>query len=140
MTLQSLPDLKAEVMRLAALIDAVDAYYVPNFGGYKHGGDDEYCVELDDDSYHYFYIERGQKRTEIRTRDLDELLYHIFQPITHQLASRYAQQHRIPNQDFRRSLFQKQEELMAVLSPQWADKTAKEHNKILQSHPYNDMQ
>ena len=140
MTLQSLPELKAEVLRLADLIGASDAYYIPNFGGYRHGGDDEYCVELSEDDYHYFYIERGQKRTEVRTRDLDELYYHIFQPLTHALASQYSQQHRVPNQDFRRLLFQKQEQLIAVLSPHWADRTAKEHDKILQSHPYNDMQ
>src|SRR3954468_7118069 len=111
MSLLSLPELKSEVMRLAGLIDASDAYYIPNFGGYKHGGDDEYCVELSEDDYHFFYIERGQKRTEIRTRDLDELFYHIFQPVAYELATRYASQHRIPNQDFRRLLFQKQEEL-----------------------------
>lgn len=139
MTPQNLPELKAAVTRFAALIDASGAYYIPNFGGYKHGGDDEYCVELSEDSYHYFYIERGQKRTEVRTSDLDDLFYHIFQPITHELASRYAAQQRIPNQDFRRLLFQKQEQLMAVLSPQWAARIAKEHENILQSHPYNDQ-
>ena len=138
MNLRSLPELKAEVMRLADLIAATNTYYVPNFGGYKHGGDDEYCVELSDDQYHYFYIERGQQRTEVRTNNLDELFYHIFQPLTHELASQYATQHRIPNQDYRRLLFQKQEELMAVLSPEWADRINKEHAKILESNPYND--
>jgi hypothetical protein len=136
--LERLYKLEAEVQRLAGLIGAVGDSSIPTFGGYRRGGDDEFCVEVDGDGYRYFYNERGSERTEVTTSDLDELFYHIFQPVTYQLASQYARQHRISNQDPRRLMFQKQEELLAVLSPQWADRTAKERDKILQSNPYND--
>lgn len=139
MKLLSLSELKAEVMRLAALINAAEAFYIPNFGGYKHGGDDEYGVEVGALGYHYFYIERGIKKTEVTTADLDEFLYAVFNPITHELASQYARQHRNPNQDPRRLIFQKQVELTAVLSSKWGTKKAGEHAKILAYAPYNDM-
>ncbi len=138
MNLLSLSALKAEVMRLAGLIDAAEAFYIPNFGGYKHGGDDEYCVEVGEAGYHYFYVERGVQTTQFTTVNLDELLYAIFSPISHELASQYARQQRNPNQDPRRLIFRKQEELLAVLSPQWGDKKAGEHHKILARAPYND--
>ena len=138
MNVVSLPEIKTEVMRLAGLIGADKAFYIPNFGGYKHGGDDEYCVEVGALGYHYFYIERGIKTTQVTTDDLDELLYAVFDPITHELASQYARQHRNHNQDPRRLIFQKQVELMAVLSSKWSEKKASEHNKILAYAPYND--
>ena len=139
MNLQSLAEIKAEVMRRACLIDAAEAFYIPNFGGYKHGGDDEFCVEVGEAGYHYFYIERGIKTPKITTDDLDELLYQIFDPITHELASDYARQHRNHHQDPRRLIFQKQVELMAVLSSKWGDRKTSEHDKILARAPFNDL-
>ena len=138
MNILSLSELQAKVMQLAGLIDATEAFYIPNFGGYKHGGDDEYCVEVSEAGYHYFYVERGIKTTQVITGDLDTLLYAIFDPITHELASQYARQHRIHNQDPRRLIFQKQVELMAVLSSKWGAKKASEHDTILERAPYND--
>ncbi len=136
--LESLHKVEAEVVRLAGLIGAADDFCIPTFGGYRRGGDNEYCVEVDENGYRYFFTERGQATTTVTTSDLDELFYHIFQPVTSELANHYATQHRIANQDQRRLSFQKQVELLAVLSPQWADRTAKKHTLILQSNPYHD--
>jgi immunity protein 63 of polymorphic toxin system len=136
--MQSLSEVKAEMMRLAGLIGAADDRYLPSFEGYKRHGDDEFCVEMNEAGYHYFYLERGQKSTLAVTSSSDELLYHIFKDVTSDLASRYEVAHRIRNQDSRRLRFQKQIELMSVLSPAWRDRLTGEFAKILGCHPYDD--
>jgi hypothetical protein len=133
--LEKLYKVEAEVLRLAVLIGAADHYYLPTFGGYKRGGDDEYCIELAEDGYEYFYIERGVRRLELTTGDLNDLLYRIFQTITSSLAGDYMSRHRHVNQDYRRVKFQKQVELLAVISPQWSARQAEEHDAILRNQP-----
>src|SRR5947209_4941386 len=121
MSMRSLSELETEMLRLAGLIGATDDRNLASFGAYKHHGDDEYCVEVNESAYHLFYIERGKKSTEVRTTSPDELLYHIFKPVTSGLAGRYEHAHRIKNQDSRRLRFQKQVELLATLSPDWGN-------------------
>ena len=133
--LEKLYQVEAEVLRLAALLGAADHYYLPAFGGYKRGGDDEYCIELSEEGYEYFYIERGVKRSDMTTGDLNELLYCIFQNITSSLAGDYASRHQHVNHDYRRVKFQRQVELLAVISPQWSARQAKEHDIILRNQP-----
>lgn len=135
MELLALTEIKAEIDRRASRIGA-SGDFLPSYGhtrdfGYPH-------IEVDSRGYHYIVTERGIELTHIATRQLDELLYQVFEPVTHSLASRYEASHRKKGQDPRRQLFQYQAGLLAKLSPQWAERCAGEHARILQEHPFND--
>jgi catechol 2,3-dioxygenase-like lactoylglutathione lyase family enzyme len=75
-------------------------------------------------------VERGQELRRDTTRDLDELLYHVFESVTFELACDYERAHRIAGEDIRRQLFARQLELLSSLSPAWAEREASEHRRI----------
>jgi immunity protein 63 of polymorphic toxin system len=132
---RTLPELKREVDRLAAIIGApVDL--LPTYGqtrdfGYAH-------LEVDSRGYHYVVIERGKELQRLTTPVLDELLYEVFEHVTSSMGSRYAVGHRAAKQDFRRPMFQHQIELLKQLSPVWAQRCIEHHKEILGENPFMD--
>jgi hypothetical protein len=54
------------------------------------------------------------------------------------MACKYELHHRIAGQDFRRMLFEKQIELMSVLSKNWAGRLLREKAKLLEVFPFDD--
>jgi hypothetical protein len=131
----ALPQIKTEVDRLAAKIGAV-GYVLPTYGHTEDGARPH--IEVDERGYHYVVVERGEELKRVTTAVLDELLYHVFQSVSFELACDYELHHRIPQQDFRRLLFQRQVELLSLLSAQWAERRAAEHRRILEAHPFAD--
>lgn len=131
----TLDEIKAIVDRLAARIGATELHW-PTYGRQIYDA----CpyIEIDEDGYHWVVKERGREFERVTTRDIDELLFTVFQSITSEIASNYEAAHRVDNQDFRRVYFQRQEELMSQLSPQWGERAAQRHAEILQVAPYND--
>ena len=98
----SLNEIKSEIHRLAAQIGAPDdllpTYVYSVDGAHPH-------IEVDSRSYHYIVVERGQEISRVTTDDLDELLYHVFESVTFELACKCELKHRVAHQDFRRLLF-----------------------------------
>jgi len=133
--LYSLNEIKAEVDRLAAQIGA-PADLLPTYGYSEDGARPH--IEADSRGYHYVVVERGQGISRITTADLDELLFQVFEHVTFALACRYEMRHRVMDQDSRRLMFHRQIELLAMLSPAWAEIESKDHERILRQHPYND--
>ncbi|MHA3774771.1 Imm63 family immunity protein [Verrucomicrobiota bacterium sgz303538] len=134
--MKSLPEIEAEVNRLAQKIGA-SGCILPTFGQTQDGARPH--VEVDSRGYHYVVIERGQELRRDITRNLDELLYQVFESITFNVACDYELAHRIPGQDSRRLLFARQVELLALLSPLWAEREKLDHERILQQHPFSDQ-
>ena len=129
--------IKNQVDKIADLISApIDS--LPTYGysrdmAYPH-------IEIDSlGRLHYVVIERGQEFKRLTTTNLDELLYWIFDSITFSMACDYELKNRIENQDSRRIMFAKQEELLAIINPLWKDKHHLEHLKILEDHPFDDL-
>ena len=89
-------------------------------------------------TYDLVVRERGVEFERRSTRNLDELLYWIFASVTFSSASDYGLEHRSPEQSFRRILFAKQVELLALLAPEWGHRRAAEHDRILADHPFVD--
>ena len=88
---------------------------------------------------HYVVIERGKETERRTTKNLDELLYWIFQSITFSIASKYELNNRIEAQDCRRLMFSKQLGLLKLINSDWAIKRENELSVILQSHPFDDL-
>ena len=135
MTLHSLEEIEAAVLRLARLIGA-SGTALPTFGHSDDGARPH--VEVDARGYHFVVVERGQELERFTTGDLDALLCRVFESATFELACGYELAHRVEGRDFRRLLFQHQVELLARLSPGWAEREAADHARILQAHPFDD--
>lgn len=132
----SLDDVKAEVERLAAKIDAPHSL-LPTYG-YSIDGAHPH-IEVDALGYHYVVRERGQEISRVTTAELDELLYHVFEHVTFLLACQYELKHRVQAPDFRRLLFRYQVALLSMISAEWAEREAREHERILGRFPFDDL-
>lgn len=95
-------------------------------------------IEIDEKGYNYVVSERGEEYDRKHTKDINKLLYWIFELIVFDMASEYELENRKPNEDFRRVLFSKEIELMESLDLQWAQWKRKEIDKVLNEHPYED--
>lgn len=96
-------------------------------------------IEVDDTEYHSVTINRGEEKECFTTASLDEFLEHLFCAKTDSMARDYEFENRIEGKDSRRLSFPYQIELLTLLSPQWADREAKQHQEILRKHPFVDQ-
>lgn len=96
-------------------------------------------IELDGSgNLHFVVVERGQELERQTTTVPDDLLFWIFEGITFSMACDFELANRKHNQDFRRILFSKQEELLGCLNANWQEKERANHNLILAKHPFSD--
>ncbi len=95
-------------------------------------------IAVYDNGYHFIIEERGQELERRTTRDIDELLYWIFNSITFNMACSYELSHRVPGEDSRRLLFRRQVELLDSLSPAFSARKRAEIESILKEYPYED--
>jgi hypothetical protein len=105
--------IRMEVDKIADLISA-PFNSLPTYG---YSRDMDYPhIEIDKiGDLHYVVIERGKETERRTTKNLDELLYWIFQSITFSIASKYELNNRIESQDCRRLIFSKQLDLLRLI-------------------------
>jgi hypothetical protein len=90
------------------------------------------------DAYYLIVTERGEDLSRRRTRDVDELLYWVMAGLTWKMASDHELAHRRKGEDTRRQLFAKQVELLATISPEWAERQRREQAAILERYPFEN--
>jgi hypothetical protein len=95
-------------------------------------------IEVDQAVYHWVVVERGEELDRRTFRDLDDLLFKVFESATHAIASRWELANRLARHDSRRLLFSRQVELLASLDPEWGRRQQKHVDAILREHPYRD--
>jgi hypothetical protein len=132
---KQLAEIKAEVERLASLIE-VDATYLPTYGLSEQTGRPH--IEVNGNTYHLIQAERGSEFARMTTQDLDELLYVALSDATFLTAVQYELRHRVVGQDSRRVIFQRQIELLTEVSPIWAQRRSAEIAGILGEYPLDD--
>ena len=93
-------------------------------------------IEIDDQGYHYVVSERGTEHKRKTTSDFHTLLYWIFKDIVFEMASDFELNHRKPEEDFRRILFNKDLELFEKLDRQWYMWEKEDIDNILKENPY----
>ena len=128
----TLPEIKAEVDRLAAILGAGQGI-LPTYGTSEDFARPHIEVGA---QYHYVIVERGLERDRKSFATLDGLLEQIFDDVTFGMAFSYELAHRIESQDCRILGFAKQIELMEQLNPDWAAREAARHASILRHAPY----
>lgn len=130
----SLDELQKRVTELAARI-AAPPDSLPSFGRTMDFGRPH--IESGD-SYHWVVVERGREQERRTTKDAGELLYWIFEAVSFDMAMAQAMTEQHPNEDFRRSLFRRQIDLMATLDPAWGKSCRDEIGTILAKDPFAD--
>src|SRR6185436_14130198 len=123
--------------RLAGLIGALERD-LPTFGNSEGTGRPD--VEVSGTHctfYHYVVRERDREYERTTTNDIDDLLYTVLVHVSFSVAMRFEIQHRVPGQDFRRLMFQKQIELLASLRPEWAERQSFAHKQFLRRSPFD---
>jgi len=133
----SLDDIKKIVVELALKIHA-PTNLLPSYG--QQTWDAHPYIEVDNLGFMFYIIsERGQEYERKITEIIDDLLYWIFANVTFSMASDFELKNRIEDRDCRRIMFDKQEELLGLLSDNWRQKENAEHKSILKNHPFDDL-
>jgi hypothetical protein len=132
--LESLDVISGRIKRLASTIHA-PAPYLPTFAQSRHDG--SHHIEVDR-QYHWVVCERGYELQRRSTSNLDELLFWVFSSVTFSMAMDFELDHRRDGEDCRRQIFQRQEELLSMLSETWADREARDHKARLEENPFRD--
>ncbi len=125
----TLEKLKTEVNLLAQIIEA-PSFFLPTFANTKYDGTPNLEV-LDLGFIHYIVTERNEEYERRITRDLSEVLFWIFEYTTFNMAVDFERKNRIEGQDSRILLFQKKEELLAMLNVAWSEKLQAKHTKLI---------
>jgi hypothetical protein len=132
----SLADIKSTIDALAGKINAPQ-HLLPTYSQSVDGAHPH--IEIDKNGQLYLVIvERGQELRRDLAVDMNDLLYRVFVGVTLSLACDYEAGHRIANQDFRRLMFFKQEELLGILNAEWKLRMQKEHQWVLRGYPFDD--
>jgi hypothetical protein len=135
MNYEALKNVENEALILASKID-VPHDLLPAFGEQEFDAQPNvYALGDGPIFYHYIQSERGIEHERKITRDINELLYCIFSPITTIMAQRLWMEEK-PSMSFRRYLFQKQEELMGRLRADWLERAKEDNRLILIDHPF----
>ena len=82
--------------------------------------------------------ERGSILSRTRYRDLGALLYELVKSATFAEAQACELAHRVPGQDSRRLLFERQITLMGRISSEWRQRLSWEVADILVRYPFRD--
>jgi hypothetical protein len=109
--------LREEIARLAGVIGAPANEVV----GFEPSIDlgTPYIEVQPSGSYHWIVKERGQVLEHRTTEDVDDVLFWSFESTTSSMASNWAAHHSSGEEDFRISMWRRQQELLAELSPAW---------------------
>lgn len=132
----ALSEVKKELEKRATIL-GVSESGLPTYGYTEHSARPH--IEVDEKGYHYVVVERGVELHRFTTLEIDELCFKVFLDITFGMATNYEFKHRIENQDCRRIIFRHQVELLALLSPEWAQRETETHQRILAQHPFDDL-
>lgn len=122
---------------IEALSDVIGAprHSLPSYGTSDQTGRPHIEVSQ---VYHYVVAERGSEHSRDITGELDLLLYWVFQDVTSEMAGKHELEHRRAGEDSRRLRFEKQLELLAHLSGDWAARQRADQAEILILHPFQD--
>jgi hypothetical protein len=133
--MKTLAEIASTVTAMAHNIGA-DRAALPAFGSAASDGSP--FIEVDAQQYHFVVEERGEEVVRQSSSDFNELLYWIFESVTHNLAFAHELAHRVDHQDSRRMGFAKQLALLGRINAGMATRRAKEIADILAVAPYVD--
>jgi hypothetical protein len=130
----TLSEVKNLIDQMARKIDAPKEL-LPTYGYPMDKGRTD--IEIDDNGQiYYFPDERSRDRYFLR--DVDDLLYYVFNMVTQTMATKCELSKRVAGQDARRIWFTEQERLLGILNETWKERKKNEHERLLIHHPFLD--
>ncbi|WP_422464123.1 MULTISPECIES: Imm63 family immunity protein [unclassified Endozoicomonas] len=129
-TLQSLQE---TIMTYGAMIDAPFELLVLHS---KASSDGSPFLELCGEDIFFVSVERGIEFERLKTQKVDTFLYWFFKRVVSHIA--YSATSNTDDRDQRRTVFDKEVELLSVLDKNWGEMRAKEHKAILLRSPFDD--
>jgi hypothetical protein len=127
--MHSLPDIRADVLRLALSIGAGEKH-LPAFGYSKQPGWPS--VEVSADQYHYVVARSDQAPHSRSTSDYQELLHWIFSGVTQSMVFADDSDLRQPGQEeYLAIAYPKQIELIRRIDPQFVPRLTVEIDSLL---------
>ena len=102
-----------------------------------HTSQGEFCF-ADENGYHYRVFERGVLYRDYITRDLFEITYWAIEGEIDEASAIYEAKNRIPNQDFRRVMFEKLLQYFESIAPEYTQRARAEIGIVLNKAPYKD--
>lgn len=124
--------------RIAAAADVRDRSRISTFETSATHSGAAHAELIADRIFYYVVTERGKEYERRFTPDPDELLYWFVSDAAFAAACDWEVRNRRPDEDFRRQLFSKQVELLALVSGAWAQRQRLEQEVILKDHPFDD--
>jgi len=104
----------------------------------KNGSPEGIYVFQKNGKYFVSYSEKGSIFGEFCTTNPRDVLWEILNGISSSIAIEYAKNNRVQGQDFRRTLFRKEIEIMAEFGEDFKERKKRIINNILERFPYND--
>lgn len=95
-------------------------------------------IEINHGHLYYFHTERGQENFRYLAKDVDDLLYKIFEGATLMMASTYELKNRVKGHDSRRGMWEEQVRLLGILNKNWELRCIKEIEQILINYPFDE--
>lgn len=106
--------------RLAEMGQRIGARWVVGFE--NHDGGHPFIEVEEGPVYRFAACERGKALFSKETSELDEILYWAMLESTRDLAWGYAVRNPVEGEEQRFTAFRRQEELLALLNPVWAER------------------
>jgi hypothetical protein len=131
----NIEDLNSAVEKYGQMINAPQNLL---FVRVKPAGDGTPHVEFINNECFYVCSERGHEFSRKKIKDLDELMYFIFDGIITRMALDFELDSRVENKNCREIVFAKEVELMNKISNEWKNKKQKEIEKTLYTSPHNN--
>ncbi len=123
-------EIKEIVESLASRINAPEMY-LPTYGISEDGA--RHHIEKQGTEYHWVIVERGEELQRRKTKEIKELMFWVFDTVTSEMASRLEVENRIENEDFRIQMFRIKEELIEKIDPEYRNRMAPKHLKLLRT-------
>ena len=134
----SLAGLKREILEIARKHNIKESS-LPRFGKATTPDYEYYFyIDVDSNGIHYIANDRGTENSRETTSDPNELAYWVFRDETFGPAIIYECDNRIEEQDFRRILFSKHEELLGEIDSSWRKQLEDYHAFLLSDDPFDD--
>ena len=115
-----------------------DSNLYPVFSLNNTAFSDGATIYITNNEYHYVVTERGKINKHIKSCEIDDILYPLFESITFNIACKYELEHRKADKDSTRLIWKKQLELLETINPQFKDSCQADIEKILKIAPYRD--
>jgi len=115
-------------------IDLPNVYFVKGIDNSAEGT----YIFSDEKGYNYLYTEKGKIRKHEITNDILQIVYWTLDDVIFNFALEYATRFRKTSQNFRRKLFQKEQDIWKMLDEDGYNKKCLEIKKTLEENPYMD--